>query len=46
MGHVFRHLGRNAQAEFAYRYAVRVAPDDEQAREMLAEWYDFRASLN
>ena len=46
MGHVFRHLGWNAQAEFAYRYAVRVAPDDVQAREMLAEWYEFRASLN
>jgi hypothetical protein len=35
-------LGRYDSAEAAYKKAVRVDPEDAQARRKLSEWYEFR----
>ncbi len=43
LGSVYRALGRFAQAQQAYETAVRVDPNDEKAREELAEWRECRS---
>lgn len=44
-GDLYRKQGENELAEWAFEQAVEVDPDDEQAREKLAEWRSFIAGV-
>ena len=44
-GNLYREQGEYEFAERAYERAVEVDPDDEQAREKLAEWRSFIAGV-
>jgi cytochrome c-type biogenesis protein CcmH/NrfG len=44
-GNLYRKQGEYELAEAAYERAVEVDPDDEQAREKLAEWRSFIAGV-
>ena len=43
-GDAYRALGLNDQAELAYEMAVRVAPNDQQVKQRLSEWYEVQQS--